>query len=243
MIVEQLINTITNEAIGTGNEIGWRSSIFEKAVSLLVQNKISHETHYHIMLEVETKVKRYFDRLNMMKFNQEDYERFKQTWTDCKENKRDSFLFELNNECFGYNRETGTLIIKYLEVSKNFTHYHPKPTTKLTLQKTDKGGVLKYKDNIQFFSSKGLLDMYEDGQELIINVDIFIKPCPVCSRYSDFDGELIFCPECEKHQLIAYPNIGFWDLLKLEKEYEEDLIDRYEDLEGEEWGFLKGSPD
>lgn len=146
----------------------------------------------------------------------------------------------LGNEYTEYTADSAKAVFSFLEVSGKVKHYEPKPTLKYTIYKTEGGGVLRSLGEDVSAASKSLLTTYPEGRELINNVDIFIQPCPVCSRYSHAGGQLLYCPECDKLELIAYPKVGFYKMIGIDPEYHDDQIDRCEDLDDEEFWFLKG---
>lgn len=209
MFIEKLIDKIKKDAIETGDSVNWKTILSERIKSLLSPPEFNEEITSHILEKVDEGVTSYFNKLDALSLTQRQYEKLKQSCHDCVHSGNNVFIFSTTDEYAEQSIQSAKNLIKYLEVSNKVEFYEPKETDKFILSVEDGKGELRNKQGIKLLPSRGLLNLYQQGDELIPNVDFFIRPCPVCSRYIEAEAVLLYCPECNKLQFIAYPFIEF----------------------------------
>jgi hypothetical protein len=220
--LESKIEQLKRDAIETTSPNDWRTVLSDKIKVLFPSNQFSEEHLAYILSDIERNVVSFFKPFDNMELTQKDYEKLKQTRHDCLSTKRMSFIFSKTEEYGEMSIERARLLIKYLEINNKVELYQPKETEKFHLSYEQHTGVLQNERGLKISPSRSMISVYKPDVQLIPNVHFFIRPCPVCSRYAEAYATLSWCPECNEHEYIAYPNTNIDDMMTPIYDYDED---------------------
>jgi len=170
---KEVENKLLSEIFKTGDIIGWKQDLPNYIQRYLSKSELSQNTSDEItkIIEhrIESEIRRLYDGHN---FSQKDYERFKQSYYDCRVSKKTKLYFlpdvesVVNSRYYkGYDILDAQRIIKYLEVTEHKELYRPLKTVKFKIEI----------DRVILFSEDEIKEIISNLDESITNSYPYLK--------------------------------------------------------------------
>lgn len=157
---KEVENKLLREIFKTGDISGWKKDLPNYIERNLSKSELSQNTSEEIskIIEhrIESEIRRIYDGHN---FSQKDYERFKQSYYDCRVSKKPKLYFQpdvesvVNSRYYkGYDLLDAQRIINYLEVTEGKEFYKPLKTVMFKIEIGDM--IIFSEDEIKEIISK-----------------------------------------------------------------------------------------